>query len=137
MLVFYRGLHCPICRGYLRDLERKFDDFIKLGVEMVAVSTDTRERAEQSAREWEIQRLPIAYGLSIDEARAWGLYISAGFKNPEPPLFSEPGLFLVKADGTLYASSIQTMPFARPSFTEILQAIVTITKEDYPARGEA
>jgi hypothetical protein len=23
MLVFYRGLHCPICKGYLRDLDRK------------------------------------------------------------------------------------------------------------------
>ena len=27
MVVVYRGLHCPICARYLRDLDDKFDDF--------------------------------------------------------------------------------------------------------------
>src|SRR5713226_4689436 len=77
MLVFYRGLHCPICKIYLRDLDRKLGEFAKRGVEVVAVSTDTMERADQSKRDWGIECLPIAYGLSIDQARQWGLYISA------------------------------------------------------------
>lgn len=79
----------------------------------------------------------VAYGLSIDQARAWGLYVSAGIKDGEPALFAEPGLFLVRPDGTLYAGSIQTMPFARPHFAEVLQAIDFVVKNDYPARGEA
>jgi hypothetical protein len=29
------------------------------------------------------------------------------------------------------------MPFARPSFAEILQAVGFITEKNYPARGEA
>jgi peroxiredoxin len=137
MIVAYRGLHCPICKTYLRDLDRKLDDFVKKGVDVVAISTDTKERAEQSKSEWGIERLPIAYGLAIAQARQWGLFISASIKENEPALFAEPGLFLMKPDGTLYAASIQTMPFARPSFADVLMAIDIVTQKDYPARGEA
>jgi peroxiredoxin len=49
MLVVYRGLHCPICKTYLRDLDRKLVEFESLGVKAVAVSTDTVERADVSA----------------------------------------------------------------------------------------
>ena len=137
MLVFYRGLHCPICKGYLRDLDRRLEDFAKRGVEAVAISTDTQERAERSRREWGIEHLTIAYALSIEQARQWGLYISSSIKPEEPALFAEPGLFLVRPDRTLYCASIQTMPFARPAFAEVLQAVAFITEKDYPARGEA
>ncbi len=55
----------------------------------------------------------------------------------EPALFSEPGVFLVRPDGTLYWASVQTMPFARPHFKEVLSALDFVIKADYPARGEA
>lgn len=137
MLVFYRGLHCPICKGYIGDLDRKLEKFRERGVDAVAISADTRERAEQTKRDWGIERLPIAYDLGIDQARDWGLYISSSIKEEEPSLFSEPGLFLIRPDGTLYCASIQTMPFARPSFADVLQAVSFVTEKDYPARGEA
>jgi len=137
LLVVYRGLHCPICKTYLRDLDRKLAEFEALGVKVVAASTDTQEPAQQSKTEWGIEHLPIAYGLSVEQARAWGLFISAGIKDGEPPLFAEPGLFLIRPDQTLYAASIQTMPFARPSFSDVLAAVKFVTEKDYPARGEA
>jgi peroxiredoxin len=137
MLVFYRGLHCPICKTYLRDLDHKLGDFSKRGVEVAAISTDSKERAEQSKQEWGIERLTLAYGLGVEQARQWGLYISRSIKEGEPPLFAEPGLFLIRPDGTLYCASIQTMPFARPSFADVLQAIAFVTEKNYPARGEA
>jgi hypothetical protein len=37
---------------------------------------------------------------------------------------------------TLYAASVQTMPFARPHFSEVLAAVKFVTKNNYPARGE-
>jgi len=43
----------------------------------------------------------------------------------------------VKPDGTLYWSNISTMPFARPHFPEIAQAIDFVVSKSYPARGEA
>ena len=83
-----------------------------------------------------IEHLPIAYGLGINQARDWSLFISAGIKE-EPAMFAEPGLFLIRPDQTLYAASIQTMPFARPSFSDVLAAVKFVTEKDYPARGEA
>ncbi|MFN7087813.1 MAG: AhpC/TSA family protein, partial [Burkholderiales bacterium] len=55
----------------------------------------------------------------------------------EPALFSEPGVFLVRPDRTLYWAAVQTMPFARPHFRDMLAAIDFVIKNDYPARGEA
>ena len=142
MLVFYRGLHCPICKPYLRDLDRKLGDFSALGVTAVAISTDTQERASQAKADWGIGSLPIGYGVSIETARAWGLFISNSIGKTsigieEPALFGEPGLFLVRPDGTLFASIVQTMPFARPSFDQVLQSLNVIKERNYPARGTA
>ena len=137
MIAFYRGLHCPICKVYLKELEGKLDEFAKRGVEVIAISSDSAERARQAQREWGLPRLKIGYGLATERARQWGLFISRAIKDTEPDEFAEPGIFLVKPDGTLYCASIQTMPFARPSFDPILGAIAFIVANNYPARGEA
>lgn len=137
LAVFYRGLHCPICKGYLQDLQQRLAEFRNRGVESIAISADTQERAEQTAQNWEIDELALGYGLSLDAAREWGLFISAGINEKEPKEFSEPGLFLVRPDATLYAASIQTMPFARSSFKELGSALDFVIDKDYPARGEA
>jgi len=141
LVVFYRGLHCPICRSQLKDLESKLDDFDKRGVAVAAVSTDSKERGEQTREAWGLSRLRVGYGLSLAEARRWGLYVSSGHGKTstgvdEPALFSEPAIYLVRPDGTLYFGSVQTMPFARPHFSDILAAIDFVVKNNYPARGE-
>lgn len=66
LVVFFRGLHCPLCVKYLKDL----------------------------------------------------------------------GVFLIRPDQTLYYSAVQTMPFARPSFSDLMMAIDYAIDKDYPARGE-
>jgi len=142
MIVFYRGLHCPVCSNYMRDLDRKIGDFAKRGVEVIAISTDDEERARATPESWGFENVPIGYGISIEKAREWGLYISssrgktsAGIE--EPPLFNEPGVFLVRPNGELYAALTGSMPFARPHFSEILKALDFIIEKDYPGRGEA
>ena len=137
MIVVYRGLHCPICKGYLADLARRLSDFKGRGVDVLALSTDTQDRAQRARDEWALADLPIGYGLSIAKAREIGLYISHAIKDGEPSEFAEPGLFLVKPDTTLYCAAINTMPFARPHFDDVLNAVDFILKKDYPARGEA
>ena len=136
LLVFYRGLHCPVCKKYLEELKSKLDEFIDKGINVIAISCDTEERAKKAGKEWDISSLPVAYELSISEARNWGLYISSSISDKEPDEFSEPGLFLIRPNGELYFSTIQTMPFSRPNFDEVLSAIDFILKKDYPARGE-
>ena len=142
MIVFYRGLHCPICKGYVGELDKLAGDFAERGVEVIGVSSDDRERAEQTRSDWGLQQLELGYGLSIEKAREWGLYVSSSRGKTslgieEPALFSEPGVFLVRPDATLYWASVQTMPFARPHFREMLGAVDFILGNDYPARGEA
>jgi peroxiredoxin len=142
MVVAYRGLHCPMCRNYLKEVNEQIGEFSKRGVEVVAVSSDGKERAMAARTDWELPNIPIAYDLSIDRARELGLYISTSRGKTsigieEPAQFNEPGLFLVKPDGTLYAAYIQTMPFARAPLDQLLKAIDFINEKGYPARGEA
>ena len=142
MIVVYRGLHCPVCRGYLKELQTLVSEFEARGVVVLAVSTDDAERARTAQAQWGLTGLTLGYGLSIDAARAWGLYISTSRGKTslgieEPARFAEPGLFLVRSDGTLYAAAVSTMPFARPHFKDVLTALDFIIKNDYPARGEA
>jgi peroxiredoxin len=141
LIVFYRGRHCPVCRGYLMSLEEHLDDFSARGVTVIAVSSDGAERAAAAKNDWHLAHLRIGYDLPLSKAREWGLFVSAARGKTslgveELPLFPEPGLFLVRPDGTLFFSSVQTMPFARPRFEDILGAIDYVLKNDYPPRGE-
>jgi len=141
MVVFYRGLHCPLCAKYLQDLDRLAGDFAEAGVTILALSSDDQQRAEQAQQDWGLKNITLGYGVSQQQARDWGLHLSAGRGKTsigieEPAEFSEPGLFLVRADGTLYWSQVSTMPFARPLFREVLGAVNFVVEKDYPARGE-
>ncbi|MFN0041059.1 MAG: peroxiredoxin-like family protein [Burkholderiales bacterium] len=141
LLVFYRGLHCPICAKYLLELERLTPEFQTRGVQVTAISSDTEERGRQMAQKVNAKMLRFAFGLSLRSARQWGLFISTSRGQTsigieEPALFSEPGVFLVRPDGTLYYGSVQTMPFARPQFQDLLGAVDVAISKDYPARGE-
>ncbi|MEQ8331956.1 peroxiredoxin-like family protein [Nisaea sp.] len=141
LVVVYRGLHCPICGMYLKDLDRKLADFKEHGVEVIAISSDDAARAQQSKEDWKLENLTLGYGLTLEKGREWGLYISSGRGKTsvgveEPKLFVEPGLFLVRPNGELYFASVQTMPFARPDFAAILKALDFVLAKDYPGRGE-
>ena len=141
LVCFYRGLHCPICASYLKELERLTPAFAERGVETIAVSTDDAARAEAMAQRVGASQLRVGYGLPLSVARSWGLYISASRGKTsigieEPALFSEPGVFLIRPDRTIYYLSVQSMPFVRPPFGEMVQALDFIIKNDYPARGE-
>lgn len=138
LVVFYRGHHCPVCRGYLKQLDGLLDDLADVGVtSVVAVSGDDGELAGRSVQEWKLGRLQVGYGQSIQSMRDWGLFVSKGKGEGEPAEFGEPGLFVVSPDGTLYAAVINTMPFGRPHLDEIVAAVRFVNEHDYPARGEA
>lgn len=141
VVCFYRGLHCPICASYLTELERLTPEFAERGVKTIAVSSDVKERAQAMAEKIKAKQLRIGHDLSLTEAREWGLYISTSRGTTsigieEPALFSEPGLFMVTPNQALYYGSVQTMPFVRPHFSELLGALDFAISKDYPARGE-
>lgn len=141
LVVFYRGLHCPICLKYLLELGRLQAEFDKRGVKVIAMSSDGRERTQAMADKLNAPALRMGHDLSLATAREWGLYISTSRGTTsigieEPALFSEPGVFIVRPDGTLYYGAVQTMPFARPHFDELLAALDFALAKNYPARGE-
>lgn len=141
LVVFYRGLHCPICRVQLSELQRSQAELDKRGMSAIAISMDDEERAARTREAWHLGELTLGYGLDVETAKAWGLYFSSGIGTSsvgveEPALFSEPGLFLVRPDATIYAASMQSVPFARPALGDLLKAVDFVLSKDYPARGE-
>ena len=98
-------------------------------------------RARAHLRQPGVSRTCVAYGLTLQQAREWGLYVSRGsgcssLGIAEPPMFIEPALFLVRPDRTLYYASVQSMPFGRPCFKEMFGGVEKAIAGDIPARGE-
>lgn len=135
LLIFYRGLHCPICKSALEELNRNMGKFEKQGTQVFTVSMDTKERASRTKEEWDIDRVPVGYGLTEEKAKEWGLFFSESIKDEEPAMFSEPAVFLIQPDQSVFAAYVQSAPFARPRIEDLLGAIDFVLENDYPPRG--
>lgn len=136
LIVFYRGLHCPICKKYLQQLQDLLPDFEAQGVNVLALSMDTEKRARLSRKDWKIDALKVGYALDEQTARNWGLYLSEGVRKGEPEVFSEPGLFLIDKEQKVYYAAINSNPWGRPYLATFVKAVDFITSSGYPARGE-
>lgn len=136
MIVVYRGLHCGICKGYVRRLAALRPAFAAADVEVLAVSSDPHHKAVSAIEEWALGDLAVGYDLSFETARPWGVFASAARKAGEPETFFEPAVFVAKPDRTLFFAAVQNMPFARPDLAETLTWILQAQAQAIPARGE-
>ena len=135
LLVVYRGKHCPICKSYLGTLDKLLDQFREIGTEVFAVSADTKEKAENEATE-QAWRFPVGYGLSQEQMRSLGLYISEPRSPQETDRpFPEPGLFVINPQGQVQIVDISNAPFARPDLSSVLNGIKFVKEKHYPIRG--
>jgi len=131
----YRGLHCPICKGYLGRLQEKLDAFTELGVEVVTVSGDPKDKAEKFVEEVGLT-MPMGYDMSVEQMKALGLYVSAPRSDAETDRpFPEPGLFVTTDEGKLQIVEIANAPFIRPEIDLILRGLNAGKNNGYPARG--
>lgn len=137
MIMFYRGLHCHRCKDLLGEIEALLPDFAKRGVDIVAVSSDTKERAERSKNEWGLPNLKVGFGFDVEVGRQWGLFISRGIREDESPIFTEPGLFLVGPNGQLIVAVINSITRMRPYPRDVLDTIDRILEVPDLARGGA
>ena len=135
MILVYRGYHCPVCKGYLGKLNSLMDLAAENGLGVVAVSMDGAERAATAKDEWGLDKVDVAYGLTEEKAREWGLFISSSIKEAESDIFAEPGLFWVTAEGTIYLVDVANMPFARPDLEILIPKAGFASANGYPARG--
>lgn len=123
LLVIYRGMWCPHCKRQLKDLNTLHDSFEEAGVDPIAVSADTSERAAVSKKEYRLDQLNIGCAIPIAEARDLGVFISKGINAQEMPLFCEPASFLINANNRIQAAWIASNAFARTSMQEILSYV--------------
>ena len=84
------------------------------------------------------QYYPFAYGLSVEQMKELGLYIS----DPRSPqetdhAFAEPGVFVVNSEGKIQLVELSNNPFVRPELQALVNGLVWIRNPDnnYPVRG--
>lgn len=135
LVAVYRGLHCPICKKYLGQLNALKGHFEKMNVDIIAVSTDPEEKAREFSDEVGLD-VEVAYGLTLERARELGLYISTPMDSTETDQpFAEPGMFLIRPDGGLHLSEVSSAPFCRPDLEFIKMGVKQVVEKSYPARG--
>lgn len=134
ILEVYRGAHCPICAAHLGALDARMPELRALGASALAVSMNDRDLALKAAEAFQLQHLPLGYGLDQPTARQWGLYLSSRIKDSEPAVFSEPATFVIQSDGLLYAADVRSSPHLRPDLDRLV-TLVRRAVEGYPPRG--
>jgi peroxiredoxin len=135
VLIVYRGKHCPLCKTYLNTLNEMLGDFDAAGVKVMAVSADPQQKAEAQVAEggW---KFPVGYGMSVEDMRQLGLYISDPRSADETDRrFAEPGLFVINPAGETQIVDISNAPFARPDLKSLLKGLQFVISKDYPIRG--
>ncbi|MEP1422498.1 MAG: redoxin domain-containing protein [Erythrobacter sp.] len=129
LVIVYRGKHCPVCTGYLQQFEKRRAEFDELGIELVAVSSDSEDRASDQIVQVK-STYRVGYGLSVDQMKQMGLMISGPHngKDVAGP-FAEPGLFVVDQDRNLRVMDISNVPFARPDINTLLLGLNFVRKK--------
>ena len=137
LVVVYRGKHCPICTKYLNTLETVKQSFYDVGVDIIAVSADSKEQLEGHLDQINVS-FPMAYGLTIEQMNTLGLYISdpRSEKETDHP-FAEPAVFVINAEGKVHIVDISNAPFSRPDLEALANglAFVRNPENNYPIRG--
>ncbi|MGF1724219.1 peroxiredoxin-like family protein [Photobacterium nomapromontoriensis] len=137
MVVVYRGKHCPLCTRYLNELEKYKADLAQLGIDIIAVSADSEIQAREQLSKLTVS-YPIAYGLSLAQMKALGLYLSSPRSAQETDhVFAEPGLFVINDQGGVQLIDISNGPFARPELSTLVSGLGFIRNPEnhYPIRG--
>ncbi|MEG9862682.1 MAG: redoxin domain-containing protein [Parvularculales bacterium] len=136
MLFVYRGKHCPRCKRFLNKLNDTLSDWTDI-LDVVVVSADSEEKALADKEEfgWSFD---LCYGMSEAQMRQLGLYVSEPLSEAETTgLFSEPGAFGIRPDGSLMLVDISNGPAARPDLAELLDGMTFNIANDRPVRGTA
>ena len=134
VVVVYRGLHCPLCKKYLSQLESLQSQFADVKADVMAVSADPQDKAQQMADETGAT-FPVAYGLSVEQMQSLGLFISDPRLGETDRPFAEPGLFVVNAHGVAQLIDVANAPFLRPDLSDLPGGLAFLKAKDYPVRG--
>ncbi|MEM7753990.1 MAG: redoxin domain-containing protein, partial [Pseudomonadota bacterium] len=124
LLVVYRGKHCPKCKTYLNILNGMLDQWTDAGFDVAVTSADPEERASADQAEfgW---HFPLAYGLTEDQMATLGLFVSEPLSETENDRrFAEPGVYVLRPDGSMLLVAISNGPAARPDLATLLDGMI-------------
>ena len=137
MVVVYRGRHCPMCTKFLNSLAAFRQRLLDIGIDIAAVSGDSKEQLEDHLTRLDVN-FPLFYGLTIEQMKDLGLYISVPRSEQETDHnFPEPGLFVINAEGQIQVVDLSNNPFARPDLEIFVSGLEWIRnpENNYPIRG--
>ncbi len=137
MVIVYRGRHCPMCTRQLNSMAVQRDALAKIGIDLVAVSGDSKEQLEEHQSRL-ITNYPLYYGLTQEQMETLGYYISYPRSEKETDHnFAEPALFVVNQDGNIQVVDYSNNPFVRPDIERLVSGLQWIRNPDnnYPIRG--
>lgn len=137
MVVVYRGRHCPLCTKFLNTMAEFRQRLLDIGIDIAAVSGDSKEQLQEHLDRL-VVNFPLFHGLTIEQMKRLGLYISTPRSEQETDHpFAEPGLFVINSDGKVQVVEISNNPFARPDMEVLVSGLEWIRSPDnnYPIRG--
>jgi peroxiredoxin len=108
----YRGKHCPLCRQFLTELNASLEEFTAVGVDFIAISADTQDRAVAQVAE-EGWKFTVGYGLTKEQMHTLGVYSTTPLPTEDVDHeFAEPAFFIVNPEGMMHVISLTTAPSA-------------------------
>ena len=137
LFVVYRGKHCGRCKKYLGILNEMRAEWADAGFDIAVVSADPQERAaaDQAEFGWAFD---IGYDLNETQMAQLGVFMSDPLSSGETDRrFAEPGVFVIRPDGSLVIAAISNGPSARPELAELLDGMIFTKQNDRPTRGTA
>jgi len=135
LFVVYRGKHCPRCKSYLNGLSAMAGDWQSAGFDIVVVSSDPEEKAQADQAEF-AWAFDLGYGLTEAQMDTLGLYVTEPLSPAENDRrFAEPGVFVLRPDGSQLLIAISNGPSARPDLVQLLDGMIFTKKNDRPPRG--
>ena len=134
-LFVIRGQHCPICKTYIVEIDKRKDAFAQLGISVAAVSADSEAQTRLIA-EVAKPNFPLLYGMEETTIRNLGLYISEPRSAQETDhRFPEPALFVINPAGQLHVVDIANAPYLRPDLDRLISGLRFVIDKNYPIRG--
>ena len=138
LVLFFRGLHCPVCRKQLSELDGRLDDLREAGVgRVVAVSMETEERSARLVEKWDLKNLSDRARPHRGAGPRVGPVRLHRHQGRRAGCVQRAGHVRARSDGTVFWSNVSSMPFGRPPLDDIIAGLQFVQKSDYPARGAA
>lgn len=135
LVVVYRGQHCPRCKKYLNTLNNILGAWHGAGFDVAVVSADPEAKAaaDQAEFGWGFD---LGYDLTPAQMEQLGLYMTQPLSDAETNrVFAEPGIFVIRPDGSLLLIAISNGPSARPDLAELLDGMIFTKANNRPPRG--